>query len=100
MQAFDTVTIDELMALPPTIFGIIRWKKYIVDLWAICAVVSTFVWKSIRQLSSAQSAVESTSRFQAPASGKMWLILFRVGTYRMKAIITSSVFKSGGEASI
>ena len=29
MQAFDTVTIDELMALPPTIFGIIRWKKYI-----------------------------------------------------------------------
>ena len=29
MQAFDTVTIDELVALPPTIFGIIRWKKYI-----------------------------------------------------------------------
>jgi len=29
MQAFDTVTIDELVALPPTIFGSIRWKKYI-----------------------------------------------------------------------
>ena len=29
MQAFDTVSIDELVALPPTIFGVIRWKKYI-----------------------------------------------------------------------
>jgi hypothetical protein len=29
MQAFDAVSIDELVALPPTIFGIIRWKKYI-----------------------------------------------------------------------
>ena len=29
MQAFDTVSIDELVALSPTIFGIIRWKKYI-----------------------------------------------------------------------
>jgi len=29
MQAFDTVSIDDLVALPPTIFGIIRWKKYI-----------------------------------------------------------------------
>ena len=29
MQAFDTVTTDELLALSPTIFGIIRWKKYI-----------------------------------------------------------------------
>jgi hypothetical protein len=29
MQAFDTVSIDDLIALPPTIFGTIRWKKYI-----------------------------------------------------------------------
>ena len=29
MQAFDTVSIDDLVALPPTIFGTIRWKKYI-----------------------------------------------------------------------
>jgi hypothetical protein len=29
MQAFDAASIDELVALPPTIFGIIRWKKYI-----------------------------------------------------------------------
>ena len=29
MQAFDTVSIDDLVALPPTIFGVIRWKKYI-----------------------------------------------------------------------
>jgi hypothetical protein len=29
MQAFDTVSFDELVALPPTIFGVIRWKKYI-----------------------------------------------------------------------
>ena len=29
MQTFDTVSIDELVALPPTIFGVIRWKKYI-----------------------------------------------------------------------
>lgn len=28
-QAFDTVSIDEFVALPPTIFGVIRWKKYI-----------------------------------------------------------------------
>jgi hypothetical protein len=28
-QAFDPVSIDELVALPPTIFGIIRWSKYI-----------------------------------------------------------------------
>ena len=28
-QAFDPVSIDELMALPPTIFGVIRWSKYI-----------------------------------------------------------------------
>ena len=28
-QAFDTVSIDELVALPPTIFGVIRWRKYI-----------------------------------------------------------------------
>ena len=28
-QAFDIVSIDELVALPPTIFGVIRWKKYI-----------------------------------------------------------------------
>jgi hypothetical protein len=66
----------------------------------ICAVVSIFAWKSIRQLSSALSAAESTSRFPAPASRKMWLILFLVGSYRMNAILTSSVFKSEGEASI
>jgi hypothetical protein len=29
MQAFDAVSIDELVALPPTIFGVVRWKKYI-----------------------------------------------------------------------
>jgi hypothetical protein len=29
MQAFDTVSIDDLVALPPTIFSTIRWKKYI-----------------------------------------------------------------------
>jgi hypothetical protein len=29
MQAFDTVTTDELVALPPTIFGVIRWSRYI-----------------------------------------------------------------------
>ena len=29
MQAFDTVSIEDLVALPPTIFGIIRWSKYI-----------------------------------------------------------------------
>lgn len=29
MQAFDTVSIEDLVALPPTIFGVIRWKKYI-----------------------------------------------------------------------
>jgi hypothetical protein len=29
MQAFDTLSIDDLVALPPTIFGTIRWKKYI-----------------------------------------------------------------------
>ena len=29
MEAFDTASITELMGLPPTIFGVIRWKKYI-----------------------------------------------------------------------
>jgi hypothetical protein len=29
MQAFDAVSIEELVALPPTIFGVIRWNKYI-----------------------------------------------------------------------
>jgi hypothetical protein len=29
MQAFDTVPVDELVALPPMIFGVIRWNKYI-----------------------------------------------------------------------
>jgi hypothetical protein len=29
MQALDTVSIEELVALPPTIFGTIRWNKYI-----------------------------------------------------------------------
>jgi len=29
MQAVDIASVDELVALPPTIFGIIRWKKYI-----------------------------------------------------------------------
>ena len=29
MQVLDTVSIEDLVALPPTIFGIIRWKKYI-----------------------------------------------------------------------
>lgn len=29
MQAFEPVSIDELVALPPTIFGVIHWKKYI-----------------------------------------------------------------------
>ena len=29
MQAFDTASIDELVALPPTIFGVIRWNRYI-----------------------------------------------------------------------
>ena len=29
MQAFDTVSADELVALPPTIFGVIRWSRYI-----------------------------------------------------------------------
>jgi hypothetical protein len=29
MQVLDTVSIEDLVALPPTIFGTIRWKKYI-----------------------------------------------------------------------
>ena len=29
MQAVDIASVDELVALPPTIFGVIRWKKYI-----------------------------------------------------------------------
>jgi hypothetical protein len=29
MQAFDIASLEELVALPPTIFGVIRWKKYI-----------------------------------------------------------------------
>jgi hypothetical protein len=29
MEAFDTASIAELMGLPPTIFGVIRWNKYI-----------------------------------------------------------------------
>ena len=29
MQASDVVSIEELVALPPTIFGVIRWNKYI-----------------------------------------------------------------------
>ncbi len=29
MQVLDTVSIEDLVALPPMIFGIIRWKKYI-----------------------------------------------------------------------
>jgi hypothetical protein len=29
MQALDVLSIDELVALPPTIFGVIRWNKYI-----------------------------------------------------------------------
>jgi hypothetical protein len=28
-QAFDPISIDELMTFPPTIFGVIRWSKYI-----------------------------------------------------------------------
>jgi hypothetical protein len=40
MQAFDTVTIDELVALPPTIFGIIRWKNISVDFLQILHAIS------------------------------------------------------------
>lgn len=29
MQALDVLSIEELTALPPTIFGVIRWNKYI-----------------------------------------------------------------------
>ncbi len=29
MQSFEPVSIEQLVALPPTIFGVIRWKKYI-----------------------------------------------------------------------
>jgi len=29
MEAFDTASITELMGLPPTTFGVIRWNKYI-----------------------------------------------------------------------
>jgi hypothetical protein len=29
MQAVNLASVDELVALPPTIFGVIRWKKYI-----------------------------------------------------------------------
>ena len=29
MQVLDAVSIEDLVALPPMIFGIIRWKKYI-----------------------------------------------------------------------
>ena len=29
MQALDALSIEELVALPPLIFGVIRWKKYI-----------------------------------------------------------------------
>ena len=29
MQAFEPVSIEQLVALPPTVFGVIRWKKYI-----------------------------------------------------------------------
>jgi hypothetical protein len=29
MEAFDTASIVELTGLPPTIFGVIRWNKYI-----------------------------------------------------------------------
>lgn len=29
MEAFDTASIVELEGLPPTIFGVIRWNKYI-----------------------------------------------------------------------
>jgi hypothetical protein len=28
MQVLDTVSIEDLVALPPMIFGIIRWSKY------------------------------------------------------------------------
>jgi hypothetical protein len=80
MQAFDTVTIDELVALPPTIFGSSVGRNTSAGLRVICAVVSTFAWKSILQPSSALSAVESTRRFPAPASGKMWLMLFLAGS--------------------
>jgi hypothetical protein len=29
MQVLDAVSIEDLVALPPMIFGVIRWKKYI-----------------------------------------------------------------------
>jgi len=76
MQAFDTVTTDELVALPPTIFASFVGRNTSIDLRVICAAVSTSVWKSIRQPSSVLSAVASTSRCPAPASGKMWWMLF------------------------
>ena len=60
MQAFDTVTTDELVALPPTIFASSVGTNTSVGLRVICAAVSTFAWKSIRQPSSVLSAVEST----------------------------------------
>ena len=79
MQAFDTVTTDELVALPPTIFGVIRWSRYIGrPMGDLCSGFNI----RVEEHTATQFRAVGGGKYEpipGTASGKRWLMLFLAG---------------------
>src|SRR4029078_6969921 len=97
MQALDIASVDELVALPPTIFGVIRWKKYIGrPAGHLCSGFNI----RVEEHTATQFRAVGGGKYEPIPGTGIWkdvMIRLFAAKWPMKAITTSSGFKYGDE---